>query len=107
MKENIKRINNQELDNVALIEYKSYNFKNDESKHKLYGVIAQEVQGAGLGELVYTNEDGSLAVDYTSLTMLKLAKLTQDYDKLLSFCVHLQNKVTEIEEKIKKLENKD
>ena len=107
LKENIKRINNQELDNVALIEYKSYNFKNDESKHKLYGVIAQEVQGAGLGELVYTNEDGSLAVDYTSLTMLKLAKLTQDYDNLLSFFVHLQNKVTEIEEKIKKLENKD
>ena len=107
LKENIKRVDNQELDNVALIEYKSYNFKNDESKHKVYGVIAQEVQDAGLNELVYTNDDGTLAVDYTSLMILKLAKLTKDSDTLLGFFVHLQNKIEELEQKVKELENKD
>jgi hypothetical protein len=70
-------------------------------------VIAQEVQDAGLNELVYTNDDGTLAVDYTSLMILKIAKLTRENDTLLGFFVHLQNKIAELEQKVKELENKD
>jgi len=107
LKENINRITSEELDNVALIEYKSFNLKDDKDKNKMYGVIAQEVQEAGLGELVYTKEDKTLAVDYTSLMILKLAKLTKDCDNLLKLFVYLENKIAQLEAKVNELENKD
>jgi hypothetical protein len=63
----------------------------------MYGVIAQEVENAGLNELVHTDEEGYKAVDYTSLFMLKIAYLE-------SYCSMLNLRVAELENK---LNNKD
>ena len=79
------------------IEVKEFNFKNDPNKTKVYGVIAQEVEAAGLNEVVITKEDGYKAVDYTSLMMLKIAYLEKENK-------HLKDKLSEIEERLKKLE---
>ena len=94
------------MDKVDNINYKSYNFKNDENKNKIYGVIAQDVQEAGLNELVYTNEDGNLAVDYTSLMILKLAHLRRVNYNLVAFISNLDNRMAQLENKNKELESK-
>lgn len=106
LKENINLVTDEEMDKVDNINYKSYNFKNDENKNKIYGVIAQDVQEAGLNELVYTNEDGNLAVDYTSLMILKLAHLRRVNYNLVAFISNLDNRMAQLENKNKELESK-
>ena len=61
-------------------------------------MIAQEVQEAGLPELVHLKDDGNLGVDYTSLLILKVAYLED-------FCSMLNGKVVELEEKLNKMGN--
>ena len=80
------------LNNFLMI-FKSFNFKDDETKTKTYGVIAQQVNAAGLNELVHTDESGALNVDYISLLILKIASL--------------ENKVNELSEEIKNLKNNE
>ena len=106
LKENISLVTDDEMDRVANINYKSYNFKNDENKSKIYGVIAQDVQDAGLNELVYTNEDGNLAVDYTSLMILKLAHLRKVNDNLVAYMSNVDYRIAQLEKRIKELEEK-
>jgi hypothetical protein len=93
LKENIVSLkgNKSIFDKVADVDVVSFNFKDDENKNTKYGVIAQDVQKAGLDELVYEN-NGNLGVDYTSLLMLKIA--------------YLENTIKNLTEKIEKLENK-
>ena len=66
-----------ELANVAdglpLVEFV---YRNDDTHRKVYGVIAQDVVKKDLNDLVHTNEDGMLAVDYTSFFILKLKALS-------------------------------
>ena len=100
LKENIEFVAREDFNKAKNIPIKSFNLKEDNDKNKMYGVIAQEVQEAGLNELVYTKEDGHLAVDYTSLMMLKIAYLE-------NFCAHLNGKIVELEDKLAKFENKD
>ena len=101
LKENIDFVKREEFNKVKNIFAKSYNFKSDESKAKTYGVIAQEVQEAGLPELVkITDDKGTLGVDYTSLFVLKIAYLED-------FCAMLNGRIVELENRIKELENKD
>ena len=99
LKENIKTVSRNDFNKAKLVQPKSFNFKDDESKRKTYGVIAQDVENVGLDELVYVKEDGFKAVDYTSLMMLKIAYLED-------FCATLNGKIYELNEKIKELENK-
>jgi hypothetical protein len=98
LKENINFVQREDFNKAKNVPIKSFNFKDDENKNKIYGVIAQETQEAGLGELVYTKEDGHLAVDYTSLMMLKIAYLED-------FCAHLNGKIAYLENKINELKN--
>jgi hypothetical protein len=93
LKENIVSLkgNKSIFDKVADVDVVSFNFKDDENKNTKYGVIAQDVQKAGLDELVYEN-NGNLGVDYTSLLMLKIA--------------YLEDTIKNLTEKIEKLENK-
>jgi hypothetical protein len=93
LKENINSLkgNKSIFDKVADVDVVSFNFKDDENKNTKYGVIAQDVQKAGLDELVYEN-NGNLGVDYTSLLMLKIA--------------YLESTIKNLTEKIEKLENK-
>jgi len=97
LKENILNINKVDFDKTKDIQIKSFNFKNDNTKRKTYGVIAQDVEKAGLSELVHVKEDGFKAVDYTSLTMLKLSYLEE-------YCSHLNDIIKELKEKIEALE---
>lgn len=99
LKENIEYVDNDDLNKARNIFFRSYNFKDDESKRKTYGVIAQEVQNAGLDELVHVKDDGMLGVDYISLLTLKIASLEQ----LITI---YGGKITKLEEKINELENK-
>jgi hypothetical protein len=99
LKENIKTVSRNDFNKAKLVQPKSFNFRDDVTKRKTYGVIAQDVEKAGLDELVYVKEDGFKAVDYTSLMMLKIAYLED-------FCATLNGKIYELNEKIKELENK-
>lgn len=91
LKENIKPISRDDINKVGKVLTRSFNFKDDDTKRKTYGVIAQDVLDAGIGEIVHTGEDGMLGVDYTSLLILKIA--------------YLEAKLSDLEEKIKENKN--
>lgn len=75
LKENINPIMHLDYHKADNVSFKSFNFKDDETKSKTYGAIAQDVLAAGLDEIVHKNADGTLNVDYISLLILKMANL--------------------------------
>lgn len=89
LKENVQNVDYPTYANANGVAIRKFNFKNDESKRTVYGVIAQEVEIAGLEDIVVVKEDGFKGVDYTALSLLKIA--------------YLENKVKELEAMIKKL----
>ena len=95
LKENIMNVSREEINKASNVLAKSFNFKSDESKSKVYGVIAQEVQEAGLDELVHTDDNGNLGVDYTSLLLLKIAYLED-------LCGQMYGRIIKLEDKLKK-----
>lgn len=94
LKENIMNVSREEINKANNVLAKSFNFKSDESKRKVYGVIAQEVQEAGLDELVHTDDNGNLGVDYTSLLLLKIAYLED-------LCGQMYGRILKLEDKFK------
>lgn len=72
LKENISVIDN-DVDKVKNVELKQFNFKKETVKK--YGVIAQDLEEAGLDNLVSTNEEGIKSVDYISFLILKIQEL--------------------------------
>jgi hypothetical protein len=100
LKDNIDYIERADFKKVKKVPLRSFSFKNDETKRKTYGVIAQEVQEAGLTELVHVKQDGTLGVDYTSMLILRAAYL-EDY------CGYLSGKLAELENKINQMQKKD
>ena len=95
LKDNIVDIDDNELDKAASVSFKSYNFKGE--NNKIYGVIAQDLQEIGLNEMVYTKDDGTLAVDYTSLMILEIAKLRRDENSLLEHIAWLERRIEKLE----------
>lgn len=93
LKENIMNVSREEINKANNVLAKSFNFKSDESKRKVYGVIAQEVQEAGLDELVHTDDNGNLGVDYTSLLLLKIAYLED-------LCGQMYGRILKLEDKL-------
>ena len=93
LKENIMNVSREEINKASNVLAKSFNFKSDESKSKVYGVIAQEVQEAGLDELVHTDDNGNLGVDYTSLLLLKIAYLED-------LCGQMYGRIIKLEDKL-------
>lgn len=75
LKENISPITKEATDAVDCLTFKQFNFKDDKDKTTKYGVIAQEVEAAGLSNLVSANEEGVKSVDYISLLILKIEAL--------------------------------
>ena len=75
MKDNISDINTSELELLQQVKLKSFNYKDDETKRKVYGVIAQDVEAAGYTSLIHEDEQGTKSVDYTSFLILKIAQL--------------------------------
>ena len=95
LKENIFDISENEFERVGFVKYKTYNFKGEDNK--MYGVIAQDLQDAGLGEMVYSRDDGTLAVDYTSLMILQLARLKRDNENMLNHIAWLERRIEKLE----------
>lgn len=75
LKENIAPITKEATDAVDCLTFKQFNFKDDKDKTTKYGVVAQEVEAAGLSNLVSANEEGVKSVDYISLLILKIEAL--------------------------------
>ena len=84
LKENIERPNFDKFSGANKTPIKKFNYINDETKRDTYGVIAQEAEANGLDELIYTDENGNKAVDYTSLLILKIGFLENEI-KLLRY----------------------
>lgn len=75
LKENINSISESDLNKVEEVEFKEFNFIKDENKTKKYGVVAQEVEEAGLDNLISSDMEGKKSVDYISLLVLKIQAL--------------------------------
>ena len=73
LKENVGSIDQSDL--MKSIDLVQFNFK--DSQTKKYGVIAQQLEAAGLNNLVYDN-DGNKAVDYISLLVLEMQRLRNE-----------------------------
>ena len=99
LKENIDLANFNKKLIANSIDVKQFNFKDDPNKAIVYGIIAQDLEERGLGDIVYTKEDGFKAVDYTSLMMLKIAYLEND-NRILN------NALTDLVKRIEDLESK-
>lgn len=80
LKKDIETISDNDIDKVKNVNLKSYVFKSDNSKH--YGVIAQDIENAGLSELVTNGADGMKSVDYISLLILKISELENEIKNL-------------------------
>jgi hypothetical protein len=81
LKENIKFIPGDDLENAKKIDFKEFNFIADKGSQKV-GVIAQELKENGLGKFTKQNDAGYLTVDYISLLCLKIAQLEKEIKEL-------------------------
>ena len=80
LKTNIVDVTEDEIEKAKKVDLKSFELKRDGKKH--FGVVAQEVETAGLAELVNTDSEGMKSVDYTSLLILKIAELEKEIKDL-------------------------
>ena len=78
LKDDIHYIRGEEISRASRVELKSFYYKSDPSRRKVYGVIAQDVERLGLEELVHYDNDGIRSVDYTGLLLLKIAALEKE-----------------------------
>ena len=90
-KENIRYLNGGDATKTMNIPLVSFNFIDDPTKTKTYGVIAQDVIKAGLENIVHTDEKGLYSVDYISFLILKVS--------------NLEYQIAELRDKIKELQN--
>ena len=81
LKENIYPIST-DTEKINGVEFKEFNFVEDTSGRKSYGVLAQDLERVGLENLVYENEEGIKSVDYISLVMLELQRLRNEIKEL-------------------------
>jgi hypothetical protein len=88
LKERIERI--PDLNWVDKIDFKTFRFKNDESKRQRYGVIAQEVEKIN-PELVFTDENGNKSVGYIDLLIAKVARQDEIINELIKRIEKLEN----------------
>jgi hypothetical protein len=79
LKENISPIS--DIKAIDAIEFFEFFFKDDESKRKRYGVIAEDIEGVA-PELVYTDNNGGKTVAYIDLLVAKVARLEERIKKL-------------------------
>lgn len=82
LKNTIGYISGIDLHKANKVNLKSFKYNTDPTGRKVYGVIAQDVEEAGLNELVFVDENGLRSVDYTGLLILKLAALEKEVSML-------------------------
>lgn len=83
-KRNIRAICKDDVSRIRAVRLVEYRFKKDKSNRKRYGVIAQDLEKAGLRCLVLEGEDGKKTVDYISMLCLKIEELTARIEALKS-----------------------
>ena len=93
VKEDIRYVSLDYMRKAKNIPLKSFIFKNDPSKRRVFGIIAQDAEAAGFNELVHTDEQGMKTVDYTSFLIARIAQL----ENTLAI---LNGKIAELEGKI-------
>lgn len=84
LKENISQISEEDVNKARNIDIVEFNFKGKDTKK--YGVIAQDLESAGLENLVQSNDEGTKSVDYISMLCLKIAELEKRVKELENGC---------------------
>ena len=84
LKENISSISEEDVNKARNIDIVEFNFKGKDTKK--YGVIAQDLESAGLENLVQSNDEGTKSVDYISMLCLKIAELEKRVKELENGC---------------------
>lgn len=80
---NIEKPLNIDFENLAKLQKIYFTFKSNPDKLEI-GVLAQEIQSI-YPELVSSNEDGTLAVDYAKLSVIALAAVDELYKQNKGF----------------------
>ena len=100
LKENITDATNQ-WDDIKALEFKNYNFIGDPDRPQL-GVIAQDVEAAGMTGLVKTSEEtGKMSVKYSVLYMKAVIALQEAMTRIET----LETERADLETRIAALEN--
>ena len=84
LKENVQSISDEDINKISNVKSYSFNFISDKNKTKKYGVIAQELESAGINNLVILNNEGNKSVDYISFLILKIQSLEKRIEQLES-----------------------
>lgn len=90
-----------DLDKLSKLSKKYFTWKNDEFKAQQIGVSAQEVQELYPEIVNVIDENGTLSVAYDKLSVVALAAIDKLYEEIKT----IQNKNSELEDRINKLEN--
>lgn len=90
LKENIKSVTIEQMDNLNKINPVCFSYKSDKTKLNHFGVLAQELENI-FPELVNTNENSYKSVNYQELIPIMLSKIKQ-----------MQNDIDELKELVKK-----
>jgi hypothetical protein len=89
LKENIELISSEQIDNLFKINPIKFSYKQDKTKLKHFGVLAQDVEKV-FPELVNTIENDYKTVNYQELIPIMLAKMKK-----------MQNEIDELKEIVK------
>lgn len=84
MKKKVRDVRRDDTDRAREVRLVEFVFRKGKDKARRYGVIAQEVEAAGLGSLVSEDIHGMKAVDYTALLCLKVRMLERRVEALES-----------------------
>lgn len=95
LKQDIDSVSNENINKIDNVEIHQFCFK-DEPDIQKYGVIAQEVEKAGLDNLVFTNTNTYKIVDYQSLFALKIKSLEEKNRQQQEEINELKSQLSEI-----------
>lgn len=97
---------NSQWDDIKAIKLKNYVLKNDEENNVQLGVIAQDLEGAGMNGLVYEKEDVELVdgVEKDLGTKTKAVKYSVLYLKAIGALQEAMKKIEDLETRVKDLE---
>lgn len=84
MKKKVRDVRRDDTDRAREVRLVEFVFRKDKDKARRYGVIAQEVEKAGLKNLVTEDGSGMKSVDYTALLCLKTRMLERRVEALES-----------------------
>lgn len=100
LKQDINSVSKENIDKIDNVEIKQFCFKDTPDIQKI-GVIAQEVEKAGLDNLVFIDTNTYKFVDYQSLFALKIKSLEEKNRKQQEEINDLKSQINEIKNLLK------